>query len=181
MKFEETALPGLLVITPKIFRDSRGHFLESYNQRMMSEAGLTDTWVQDNYSFSKKNVLRGIHYQVMQPQGKLIRVTQGTVLDVAVDLRRSSSAFGKHAAFELSDENGKMLWIPPGFGHGFLVLTDVAGFAYKVTDYYSPAGERTIVWNDPDLAIPWPIAAGEAIVSEKDAAGVRFKDAEVFA
>jgi dTDP-4-dehydrorhamnose 3,5-epimerase len=181
MKFEETALPGLLVITPKIFRDSRGLFLETYNQRLMSEAGLPDTWVQDNYSFSKKNVLRGIHYQVTQPQGKLIRVTQGTVLDVAVDLRRSSSAFGNHAAFELSDENGKMLWIPPGFGHGFLVLSDVAGFAYKVTDYYSPAGERTIVWNDPDLAIPWPIAAGEAIVSEKDAAGARFKDAEVFA
>jgi dTDP-4-dehydrorhamnose 3,5-epimerase len=181
MKFEETALPGVLVITPKIFRDSRGHFLETYNQRLMSEAGLPTLWVQDNFSFSKKHVLRGIHYQVTQPQGKLVRVTQGAVLDVAVDLRRSSPAFGKHVAVELSDENGRMLWIPAGFGHAFLVLSDVAGFAYKVTDYYSPAGERTIVWNDADLAIRWPVAAEEATVSEKDAAGARFKDAEVFA
>ncbi len=181
MKFEETALPGVLVITPKIFRDSRGHFLETCNQRLMSEARLPTVWVQDNFSFSKKHVLRGIHYQVTQPQGKLIRVTQGAVLDVAVDLRRSSPAFGNHQAVELSAENGRMLWIPAGFGHAFLVLSEVAGFAYKVTDYYSPAGERTIVWNDPDLAIPWPVAAEEAIVSEKDAAGARFKDAEVFA
>jgi dTDP-4-dehydrorhamnose 3,5-epimerase len=181
MKFEETALPGVLVITPKIFADARGHFQETYNQRLMSEAGLPTVWVQDNFSFSKKHVLRGIHYQVTQPQGKLIRVTQGAVLDVAIDLRRSSSAFGKHAAAELSEENGQMLWIPAGFGHAFLVLSEVAGFAYKVTDYYSPAGERTIVWNDPDLAIPWPVTAKEAIVSEKDAAGARFQDAEVFA
>ncbi|MGP8251133.1 MAG: dTDP-4-dehydrorhamnose 3,5-epimerase [Terracidiphilus sp.] len=180
MKIEETALPGLLVITPKIFRDARGYFLETYNRRLMSEAGIPETWVQDNFSFSKKNVLRGIHYQVAQPQGKLIRVTQGAVLDVSVDLRRSSPAFGKHMAVELSAENGRMLWIPPGFGHAFLVLSDVAGFAYKVTEYYSPAGERTIVWNDPDLAIPWPAAAKDAIVSEKDAAGARFKKAEVF-
>jgi dTDP-4-dehydrorhamnose 3,5-epimerase len=137
--------------------------------------------VQDNYSFSKKNVLRGIHYQVTQPQGKLIRVSLGAVLDVAVDLRRSSPAFGRHVAVELSAENGRTLWIPAGFGHAFLVLSEGAGFAYKVTDYYSPAGERTIVWNDPDLAIPWPVAAEDAIVSEKDAAGARLKDAEVFA
>lgn len=181
MKFEETALPGVLVITPKSFRDSRGHFFETYNQRLMSEAGLPSVWVQDNFSFSKRHVLRGIHYQVTQPQGKLVRVTQGAVLDVAVDLRRSSPDFGRHVAVELSDENGRMLWIPAGFGHAFLVLSEVAGFAYKVTDYYSPAGERTIVWNDPDLAIKWPIAAEEAIVSEKDAAGARLKDAEVFA
>ena len=116
-------------------------------------------------------MLRGIHYQIAQPQGKLVRVTHGAVLDVAVDLRRSSPAFGKHVAMELSGENGAMLWIPDGFGHGFLVLSDVAGFAYKVTDYYSPAGERTIVWNDPELAIPWPITAAEAIVSEKDRKG----------
>jgi dTDP-4-dehydrorhamnose 3,5-epimerase len=180
MKFEETSLPGLLVITPKIFRDERGYFLETYNQRVMSEAGLPDVWVQDNFSFSTKSVLRGIHYQVTQPQGKLVRVSEGAVLDVAVDLRRSSPTFGKHEAFELSAENGRMLWIPAGFGHAFLVLSDVAGFAYKVTDYYSPAGERTIVWNDPDLGIPWPVAAGEAVVSEKDAAGVRFKAAEAF-
>jgi dTDP-4-dehydrorhamnose 3,5-epimerase len=147
----------------------------------MSEAGLPSAWVQDNSSFSRKNVLRGIHYQTIQPQGKLVRVSQGSVLDVVVDLRRSSPTFGQHAAVELSAENGKMLWIPVGFGHAFLVLSDVAGFAYKVTDYYSPAGERTIVWNDPDLAIPWPVSGEEAVVSDKDAAGARFKDAEVFA
>ena len=181
MKIEETTLPGVLVITPRIFSDPRGYFLETYNRRAMSEAGLPDTWVQDNFSFSKKNVLRGIHYQVTHPQGKLVRVTQGSVLDVAVDLRRSSPTFGRHHGVELGAENGRMLWIPAGFGHAFLVLSEVAGFAYKVTDYYSPAGERTIVWNDPDLAIPWPVAAEAPIVSEKDAAGARFKDAEVFA
>jgi dTDP-4-dehydrorhamnose 3,5-epimerase len=181
MTFEETALPGVLVITPKFFGDSRGYFMETYNQRLMSEAGLPETWVQDNFSFSKKNVLRGIHYQVTQPQGKLVRVTQGAVLDLAVDLRRGSPEFGKHVAVELNADNGRMLWIPPGFGHAFLVLSEVAGFAYKVTEYYSPAGERTVVWNDPDLAIPWPVALNEVIVSEKDAAGARFKDAEVFA
>jgi dTDP-4-dehydrorhamnose 3,5-epimerase len=181
MKFEATSVPGVVIATPRIFSDSRGHFLETYNQRAMGEAGLPTTWVQDNFSFSKKNVLRGIHYQVTQPQGKLVRVTHGTVLDVAVDLRRSSPAFGKHVAIELSAENGRMLWIPAGFGHGFLVLSDEAGFGYKVTDYYSPAGERTIVWNDPDLAIQWPETATEPIVSDKDAAGTRFKDAEVFA
>ena len=174
-------MPGVLIITPRIFRDSRGYFFETYNKRAMSEAGLPTTWVQDNFSFSKKNVLRGIHYQVTQPQGKLVRVTKGVVLDVAVDLRRSSPAFGKHEAVELSEENARMLWIPAGFGHAFLVLSEVAGFAYKVTDYYSPAGERTIVWNDPDLAIPWPVSPEEVIVSEKDTAGALFKDAEVFA
>ena len=119
--------------------------------------------------------------RLSQPQGKLVRVTHGAVLDVAVDLRRSSSAFGRHVAVELSGENGRMLWIPEGFGHAFLVMSDVAGFAYKVTDYYSPAGERTIVWNDPDLAISWPLAEGDAIVSEKDRKGARLRDAEVFA
>ena len=180
MKVEETALAGVQVITPRIFSDSRGYFLETWNQRAMSDAGLPSVWVQDNFSFSRKNVLRGIHYQLTLPQGKLVRVSQGAVLDVAVDLRRSSSTFGKHVAVELSAENGRMLWIPAGFGHAFLVLSEVAGFAYKVTDYYSPAGERTIVWNDPDLAIPWPVSDAEAVVSEKDAAGARFKDAEVF-
>lgn len=180
MKFEETTLPGLLLITPKIFSDARGYFFESYNQRAMSVAGIPETWVQDNFSFSKKNVLRGFHYQVTQPQGKLVRVTQGAVLDVAVDLRRSSPAFGKHLAMELSAENGRMLWIPAGFGHGFLVLSEVAGFAYKVTDYYSPAGERTIVWNDPDLAIPWPVPPAAVVVSDKDAAGALLEKAEVF-
>jgi dTDP-4-dehydrorhamnose 3,5-epimerase len=181
MKIDETSLPGVLVLTPKIYRDDRGAFSETFNLRRMVEAGLPATWVQDNFSVSNKNVLRGIHYQVTQPQGKLVRVAHGAVLDVAVDLGRSSPTFGRHVAVELSGENGRMLWIPPGFGHAFLVLSEIAGFAYKVTDYYSPAGERTIVWNDPELGIKWPIAAGDAIVSEKDARGKLLRDAEVFA
>lgn len=181
MKIESTTLPGVLVLTPAIYRDDRGAFMETFNLREMAEAGLPVNWVQDNFSISKKNVLRGIHYQVTQPQGKLVRVTHGAVLDVAVDLKRSSPTFGKHVAVELSGENGKMLSIPAGFGHAFFVLSDVAGFAYKVTDYYAPTGERTIVWNDVDLGINWPVAAGDAIVSEKDRKGAKLRDAEVFA
>ena len=180
MKVEESGLPGVLIVTPQIFRDDRGAFQETFNLGRMVEAGLPQDWVQDNFSLSKKNVLRGIHYQIVHPQGKLVRVTHGAVLDVAVDLRRSSSAFGRHVAVELSAENGKMLWIPPGFGHAFLVLSGEAGFAYKVTDYYAPEGDRTIVWNDPDLGIDWPIAESDAIVSEKDRKGKRLRDAEVF-
>lgn len=181
MNIEETSLPGVIVITPKIYTDNRGAFCETWNQKAFEAAGLPTTWVQDNYSFSRKNVVRGIHYQVIQPQGKLVRATHGAVLDVAIDLRRNSPCFGEHVAVELNDENGRMLWIPEGFGHGFVVLSEVAGFAYKVTDYYNPKGERTIVWNDPDLAIPWPIEPGAAIVSEKDAQGAALKAAEVFA
>lgn len=181
MKIEETSLPGVLLITPKIYSDNRGAFWETWNQKAFESTGLPATWVQDNYSVSKKNVVRGIHYQVIQPQGKLVRAAHGAVLDVAVDLRRNSPSFGKHVGVELSEENGRMLWIPEGFGHAFLVLSDVAGFAYKVTDFYSPAGERTIVWNDPKLAIKWPIAPGQAIVSDKDAKGAPFEAAEVFA
>lgn len=180
MKITETGLPGVLLLTPTIYRDGRGAFLETWNQRRMAEAGLPTEWVQDNFSISRKNVVRGIHYQVVQPQGKLVRVAYGAVLDVAVDLRRSSSFFGRHIAVELTAEKGEMLWIPAGFGHGFAVLSEEAGFAYKVTDYYSPAGERTIVWNDPQLAIPWPVDAATAIVSDKDAQGARLRDAEVF-
>lgn len=180
MKIEETPLPGVLLLTPVIYRDARGAFFESYNERELAAAGLPTVWPQDNFSLSKKNVVRGLHYQVTQPQGKLVRVTHGAVLDVAVDLRRSSSTFGRHVAVELSGENGRMLWIPEGFGHGFAVLTDVAGFVYKVTNYYSPAGERTILWNDPDVAIPWPVSAEEAIVSDKDRKGAMLRDAEVF-
>jgi dTDP-4-dehydrorhamnose 3,5-epimerase len=180
MKIEETILPRVLVLTPAIYRDDRGAFLEAFNLRQITEAGLPEHWVQDNFSLSKKNVLRGIHYQVTQPQGKLVRVTHGAVLDVAVDLRRSSATFGKHVAVELSGENGKMLWIPAGFGHAFLVLSDVAGFAYKVTDYYSPASERTIVWNDAEIGIQWPVKAEDVIVSAKDAKGKRLREAEVF-
>ncbi len=177
---EKTSLEGVLLLTPAIFRDARGSFMESYNERQMAEAGLPTRWVQDNLSISRKNVLRGIHYQIAQPQGKLVRVTHGAVLDVAVDLRRNSPGFGRHLALELSRENGLMLWIPPGFGHAFLALSDEAAFAYKVTDYYSPDGERTIVWNDPDLAIRWPIAASDVIVSEKDRKGARLRQADLF-
>lgn len=180
MKVEGTALPGVLVLTPTVYRDIRGAFMETWNLHRMEEAGLPGTWVQDNFSISKKNVLRGIHYQVTQPQGKLVRAVYGAVLDVAVDLRRSSPDFGKHIAVELTEENGKMLWIPPGFGHGFLTLSDTVGFAYKVTDYYSAAGERTILWNDPELAIAWPVDAASVIVSEKDGQGARFREAEVY-
>ena len=181
MNIEETALPGVLMITPKIYSDNRGAFWETWNFKTFEGSGLPCTWVQDNFSVSKKNVVRGIHYEVLQPQGKLVRTAFGAVLDVAVDLRRNSPCFGKHIAVELSEENGRMLWIPEGFGHGFLVLSEQAGFAYKVTDYYNPKGERTIVWNDPELAIQWPIKPDEAIVSEKDAQGATLATAEVFA
>jgi dTDP-4-dehydrorhamnose 3,5-epimerase len=180
MKITETSLPGILLLNSTVYRDERGAFCETFNLRGMVEAGLPEVWLQDNFSLSKKNVLRGIHYQITQPQGKLVRVTHGAVLDVAVDLRRSSPSFGKHVAVELTAESGEMLWIPQGFGHAFLALTDQVGFAYKVTDYYSPKGERTIVWNDPDLAISWPIEMENAIISDKDRAGFALKDAEVF-
>lgn len=181
MKIVETSLPGVLILEPTIYRDSRGAFFETFNLRAISEAGLPKEWVQDNFSVSKKNVLRGIHYQITQAQGKLVRVAQGAVLDVAVDLRRSSPSFGKHFTVELSSENCKMLWIPEGFGHGFVALTEDVGFAYKVTDYYSPKAERTILWNDPDLAIQWPVSAEAVIASDKDRQGSTFQNAELFA
>jgi dTDP-4-dehydrorhamnose 3,5-epimerase len=181
MKVDETSLPGVLLLTPAIHRDSRGAFWETWSLKDMDVAGMPATWVQDNFSLSKKNVLRGIHYQTVQPQGKLVRVTHGAVLDVAIDLRRSSPMFGKHVAVELRGDNGQMLWIPEGFGHAFLVLSDVAGFAYKVTNPYCPQGERTIVWNDPELAIPWPVDSETAIVSDKDRNGATFALAEAFA
>lgn len=180
MNIQQTALEGVLILTPKRYSDARGSFWETYNERLMQQAGVPTKWKQDNTSVSLKNVIRGIHYQITQPQGKLVRVAYGAVFDVAVDLRRSSSTFGRHVGVELSEENGAMLWIPPGFGHGFAVLSDRAGFAYKVTDYYSPAGERTILWNDPKLAIPWPISERGAILSVKDQQGARFDEAEVF-
>lgn len=181
MIIEETPLAGVLIFTPKVHRDNRGAFWETWNDRVMRVAGLPAGFVQDNFSLSQKKVVRGIHYQTIQPQGKLVRATHGTALDVAVDLRRSSSTFGKHVAVELSVENGRMLWIPVGFGHAFLALSEMVGFAYKVTDYYCPAGERTILWNDQDLAIPWPIHESDAVVSEKDRKGSPFREAEVFA
>lgn len=181
MKIEATPLAGVLILTPAIFKDNRGAFWETWNQRLMSDAGLPSIWVQDNFSFSKKNVLRGIHYQISQPQGKLVHVVHGSVLDVVVDLRRNSSTFGKHVAVTLDAESGRLLWIPEGFGHAFLALTDEVGFAYKVTDYYSREGERTVAWNDPDLAIPWPVSSEDAVISEKDRRGIAFREAQVFA
>ncbi len=181
MKIEETSLPGVLILTPKMYRDGRGGFCETWNRRKFAAAGLPEQWVQDNSSYSVRNVVRGIHYQVVQPQAKLVRVTQGAVFDVAVDLRRSSPNFGRHVSMELSADNGQMLFIPIGFGHAFAALTESAGFSYKVTDYYSQAGERTILWNDADLAIPWPVGPQDAIVSEKDLGGSALVDAEVYA
>ena len=180
MKIEKTSLPDVLVMTPTVYRDHRGSFTETFNLQRFVEAGLPANWVLDNYSVSSRNVLRGIHYQITQSQGKLVRVTHGAVLDVAVDLRRSSPAFGRHVSVMLSGENGKIMWIPEGFGHAFLVLSDIAGFAYKVTNYYAPSAERTILWDDPDLAINWPIKPGEVIVSEKDTRGKLLREAEVF-
>ena len=180
MKIVETALPGVLLIIPAIFRDHRGAFLETWNLKRFEDSGLSSHWVQDNFSCSARNVIRGIHYQVIQPQAKLVRVAHGAAWDVAVDLRRSSPFFGRHVGVELSAENGHMLYIPVGFGHGFAALTENVGFAYKVTDYYCQQGERTIAWNDPQLAIPWPVPALEAIVSEKDKLASSLGDAEVF-
>jgi dTDP-4-dehydrorhamnose 3,5-epimerase len=181
MNIIDTALTGVLILEPRIFKDARGAFWETYNERLMGQAALPTRWVQDNFSLSKKNVIRGIHYQVKNEQAKLVRVTHGSVWDVAVDLRRNSPTFGKHIGVELSGENGRMLWIPEGFGHGFAVLSEIAGFAYKVTGYYSPADERTLLWNDPAIAIPWPVSEQEAIVSEKDQQGRTLQQAELFA
>jgi dTDP-4-dehydrorhamnose 3,5-epimerase len=176
----ETRLPGVLLLRPRIFSDSRGSFWETWNEQAVQRAGLPSTWRQDNCSISRRNVVRGIHYQIGQPQGKLVRANYGRIIDVAVDLRKQSPHFGEHVAVELSGDSSDMLWIPAGFGHGFAVLSDEARVAYKVTDYYAPAAERTILWNDPDLGIDWQVSAAEVIVSAKDEAGKRFRDAEVF-
>ena len=181
MKITETSLPGVLVLTPKIYLDSRGAFCETWNQRGMTDAGLPPNWVQDNFSVSKKNVLRGIHYQVIQPQGKLVRVTAGVVYDAVVDLRRGSPSFGKWWGAELSDANHHMLWVPPGLAHGMLVLSEVADFLYKCTDIYSPPHERTLAWNDPTAGIGWPLPPGVLPkLSAKDQVGKSFADIEKF-
>ncbi|HVP64409.1 MAG TPA: dTDP-4-dehydrorhamnose 3,5-epimerase [candidate division Zixibacteria bacterium] len=175
----KTEIPDLLILEPRVFGDERGFFLESFNEREMREAGIVGHFVQDNHSRSQRNVLRGLHYQVRQTQGKLLRVASGTVFDVAVDLRRFSPTFGRWVGAELSAENKRILWVPPGFAHGFLVLSESADFLYKATDYYAPEFERTIRWNDPDLGIAWPLV-GEPVLSAKDAAGTPFREAEVF-
>ncbi len=176
-----TPLDGVLVIEPKVFGDARGFFFESFNARNFEAlTGCRTAFVQDNHSRSARGVLRGLHYQIRQPQGKLVRVVSGEVFDVAVDLRRSSPTFGKWYGHRLSAENKAQLWIPAGFAHGFLVLSESADFLYKTTDYWAPEHERCIAWNDPDLAIDWPLDGMTPLVSAKDAQGVAFKDAEVF-
>ena len=179
MKKLATSLPGVLLLEPRVFGDDRGFFLESYNQRTFTEIGISDAFVQDNHSYSGKNVVRGLHYQIRQPQGKLVRVIAGEILDVALDLRRSSPTFGKWESFKLSGENKLMLWIPVGFAHGFRVVSGNAHVVYKTTDFYAPEHERTVAWNDPGLHIDWQLD-GEPIISPKDQRGVAFREAEKF-
>jgi len=181
MKVIPTAIDGLLVIEPTVFGDDRGFFYESFNQRRFEElTGVKADFVQDNHSRSARNVLRGLHYQIQQAQGKLVRVTSGSVFDVAVDLRKSSPTFGKWHGLELSAENKRQFWIPPGFAHGFVVTSEHAEFLYKTTDYYAPEHERAIIWNDPAIGIEWPLEV-EPLLSGKDQKGLKLADAEVFA
>lgn len=182
MNVIETKIPEVKIIEPRVFGDERGFFFESYNARAFNEAvGREVNFVQDNHSLSAKGVLRGLHYQIQQPQGKLVRVVAGEVFDVAVDLRRDSPTCGQWVGVNLSAENKRQLWVPEGFGHGFLVLSESAEFLYKTTDFYAPEHERCIAWNDPKLAIEWPLAEGEApVVSTKDAQGASFANAELF-
>lgn len=174
-----TAIPDVWLLKPKVFGDERGFFMETYRQEWFDELGIT--FVQDNHSASAKGVLRGLHYQVQQPQGKLVRVTAGEVFDVAVDLRKDSPSFGQHVTAHLSADNKHMLWIPPGFAHGFLVMSERAEFLYKCSDYYAPAYECSLRWNDPELAIAWPLAPGELpALSAKDQDGKLLRDADIF-
>ncbi|MDB6011845.1 MAG: dTDP-4-dehydrorhamnose 3,5-epimerase [Gammaproteobacteria bacterium] len=181
MEFEPTAIPDVVLIRPRVFGDARGFFFESWEERKFAAAGLHAKFVQDNHSRSTRNTLRGLHYQIQQTQGKLVRVVTGTVFDVAVDIRRSSPTFGQWVGATLSEENHHMLWVPPGFAHGFVVLSDSADFLYACTDFYAPAHERAIQWNDPDLNVAWPLPEGvEPVLSAKDARATRFRDAEYF-
>ena len=174
MQIIQTKIPEVIVLEPRVFSDSRGFFLETYNERGFQELGITERFVQDNQSHSKKGILRGLHFQIENAQGKLVRVVQGEIFDVAVDLRPDSATYGKWAAARLTSINHHMIWIPKGFAHGFYTLSHTADVAYKVTDFYSPQYERTLLWNDPDLAIDWPLE-GEPILSDKDRAGVSLR------
>ncbi|HEX4426334.1 MAG TPA: dTDP-4-dehydrorhamnose 3,5-epimerase [Terriglobales bacterium] len=179
MKSTPTSLPGVLVLEPKVFSDERGFFLESYNEKVFADLGIRERFVQDNQSFSKQGVVRGLHYQAVHPQGKLMRAVSGEIFDVAVDLRKSSPTFGQWHGEILSAENKRMLWIPVGFAHGFSVLSPGAQVLYKTTDFYHPESERTILWNDAQLRIDWRLK-GEPTVSAKDLIGVALRDAEIF-
>jgi dTDP-4-dehydrorhamnose 3,5-epimerase len=181
MKVISTALPEVLIIEPTVFGDTRGFFFESFNQKDFAlVTGLDVNFVQDNHSRSAKSVLRGLHYQVGQPQGKLVRVVRGAVFDVAVDIRKSSATFGRWVGIELTEDNYRQLWVPPGFAHGFYVLSESADFLYKTTDYYAPGLERSLAWNDPGLAIQWPMSGVSPVVSSKDMRAPTLADAEVF-
>ncbi len=180
MNIISTEIPEVLIIEPRVFGDDRGFFFESFNEKVFTEkTGVADHFVQDNHSRSAQNVLRGLHYQLQQPQGKLIRAVIGEILDVAVDIRKNSPTFGKWVSVTLSAENKRQLWVPVGFAHGFLVVSEIAEVLYKTTDYYAPQGERSLLWNDPDLAIAWPLTS-EPILSAKDQAGKPFKAADLF-
>jgi dTDP-4-dehydrorhamnose 3,5-epimerase len=179
MKKISTSLPGVVILEPRVFGDERGFFLESYNEKTFAGLGIEERFVQDNHSSSRRNVLRGLHYQIKHAQGKLVRAVEGEILDVAVDLRRTSPTFGAWEAVRLSGENQRMLWIPAGFAHGFRVTSEKAQVLYKATDYYAPEYERTLAWNDPDLKINWELQS-EPIVSAKDQRGVSLRDAETF-
>ena len=182
MKVTSTTIPDVLIIEPKVFGDARGFFFESFNQKAFDEAiGKHVDFVQDNHSRSSKGVLRGLHYQVQQPQGKLVRVVRGAVFDVAVDIRSSSPTFGRWVGIELTEDNHKQFWVPPGLAHGFLVMSESADFLYKTTDYYAPAHERCIAWNDPTLAIDWKLDGRQPLLSAKDAQGLPLTQAELFA
>jgi dTDP-4-dehydrorhamnose 3,5-epimerase len=182
LKVTATALPEVLLLEPRLFGDTRGFFLESFNARDFAQVtGINAAFVQDNHSRSSQGVLRGLHYQIHQAQGKLVRVVRGRVFDVAVDLRRSSPRFGQWAGVELSEDNHRQLWIPPGFAHGFLVMSETADFLYKTTDYYAPEHERSVRWDDPALGIEWPLAGREPQLSAKDRAAQLLADAEHFA
>ena len=177
MQAQQTTIQGALLLTPKIFGDKRGFFLESWNKNSLKKIGIDVDFVQDNHSRSSKGVLRGLHYQLEHPQGKLVRVISGKVLDVIVDLRQSSSTFSRHYTIELSGENYQQLWVPPGVAHGFLVLSESVDFLYKTTDYYNPEDEHTIIWNDSDLKIDWQLRGLKPLLSDKDKQGVAFKNA----
>lgn len=181
MQATRLAIPDVVLIEPKVFGDARGFFYESFNQRAFNQATGTDyQFVQDNHSRSAQGVLRGLHYQIQQPQGKLVRVVRGAVIDVAVDIRKSSPTFGQWVAEELSEDNHRQLWVPPGFAHGFVVLSEMAEFLYKTTDYYAPAFERCIAWDDPTLAIDWKLSGRQPLLSAKDAQGLPLATAELF-
>lgn len=181
MKVTPTAIPDVLLIEPKVHGDARGFFFENFNERdFKAAAGFAPKFVQDNHSRSSKNILRGMHYQLTKPQGKLVRVVRGAVFDVAVDMRKSSPTYGKYVGTELSEDNHTQLWVPPGFAHGFLTLTDSADFLYKTTDYYAPEDEHCVMWNDKTVNIAWPLS-GEPKVSPRDAGGVSFASAPAFA